>query len=131
MKIRTHYGVAKRRRDSALRRCAAMRAAKARKRQAAHAGESGKWPLVRSVLLRLYASPDGRSLELRYADGEREWLRVGSERALRGKLARVLWRAKSACAGNASALHCTPTVTLAVGDDVISVNRQAGATPAA
>ena len=72
-------------------RCAAMRAAKARKRMERAGGEG--WKLVRSVLMlvMVQAGPDGRSMALRACTGAEEWYRCGSERAVRGALARMLW----------------------------------------
>lgn len=82
---------AKTRLQAQLRRCAAMRSAKERKRLS-RADECGAWPRVRSVLLVINAAPDGRTMALRYSDGSGEWHRCGSERAVRGALARLMWR---------------------------------------
>lgn len=73
-------------------RCAAMRAAKERRRLESREGE---WRLVRVVELRVFAAPDGRHVEL-HAQSERGfWARCGSERAVRGAVARVLWRMRA------------------------------------
>ena len=82
---------AKTRREAQLRRCATMRAAKERNRLA-RAEDCGKWPLVRSVLVIVHAAHDGRHMALRAATGRGEWYRCGSERAVRGALASILWR---------------------------------------
>jgi hypothetical protein len=73
-------------------RCAAMRAAKERKRTESCADKHGGWPLVRSVWLAVYAAPDGRHLELHAASERGQWVRCGSVRAVRGALAKLLWR---------------------------------------
>ena len=71
-------------------KCAAMRAAKERKRLAFDPDRE-QWRCVRTVLLRVWAGPDGRSVAL-YADGRP--VRCGSERAVRGALAQMLYGKK-------------------------------------
>lgn len=78
------------RRNAQLRRCAAMRAAKARKREEALRDAPG-WRLVRTVWLAVYAAPDGRTMEVHAASERGHWRRCGSERAVRGEVSEVLW----------------------------------------
>lgn len=63
-------------------------AAKERKRLASDPGE---WRRVFSLLIVGHASPDGRTLALQ-AHSTRTWYRCGSERAVRGALAKMMWR---------------------------------------
>lgn len=72
-------------------KCAAMRAAKERKRQA-QLEKCGQWERVATVMLIIHAAPDGRSIALRACGGRGEWMRCGTERAVRGALARVMWQ---------------------------------------
>ena len=65
--------------------------ARERNRMERNAEECGKWPLVRSVLVCVYAAPDGRHVAFRTADGVGEWHRCGSVRAVQGALGRMLW----------------------------------------
>jgi hypothetical protein len=65
-----------------------MRAAKERKRLAATADCEG-WKRVGTFLLVVHAGPDGRTMALQ-AHGCDRWYRCGSERAVRGALARML-----------------------------------------
>ena len=67
-------------------------AARKRQRLQAMADQPGEWRLVRSVWIAVYAAPDGRHLELHAASERGHWVRVGSERAVRGALAKLLWR---------------------------------------
>ena len=91
----------KRRREKTLRKCSAMRAAKAR-RHAERAAECGSWERVATVLLHVTAAPDGRTIGIRYADGRGEWHRCGSERAVMGALRSVIYGRRLAGAyGNA------------------------------
>ena len=83
-----------------LARCAAMRAAKERKRLAA-AAEMPAWRRVGTLLIVVHAAPDGRAVAVQ-AHGRRDWFRCGSERAVRGALARMLWRVKDAQKGRVS-----------------------------
>ena len=71
-------------------RCVAMRAAKERKRLAAGAECEG-WKRVGTFLVIVHAGPDGRSVGIS-ARSCGEWYRCGSERAVRGALARMFWR---------------------------------------
>ena len=90
MNLRSHYGRAKRRRNSVLLRCAAMRAARERKRIASVDACDG-WRRVCSALIVVHAAPDGKHIALRYSDGHGTWSQCGSERAVRATLARLLW----------------------------------------
>jgi len=74
------------------KQCAAMRAAKERKRLAA-AAECGSWT-TRRVEFEASFSPCGKYVGLRAVNGP--WTRCGSERAVRIALGRVLWRHKPA-----------------------------------
>jgi hypothetical protein len=76
--------------DAKRARCAAMRAAKERKRLDS-CGDSGSWPLVRAVWLAVYAAPDGRYIEIHAASDRGHWQRCGSERAVRGAVSTILW----------------------------------------
>jgi hypothetical protein len=76
--------------DAKRARCAAMRAAKERKRLDS-CGDSGSWPLVRAVWLAVYAAPDGRHVEIRAVSERGDWRRCGSERAVRGAVSTILW----------------------------------------
>jgi hypothetical protein len=76
-------------------RCAAMRAAKARKCADSMRDAPG-WHIVRTVWLCVYAAPDGRHIELHVASERGEWRRCGSERAVRGLVAEVLWGMRNA-----------------------------------
>lgn len=64
-------------------------AAKARKRLQSMAGEPD-WTLTGTYLIRVYAAPDGRTMEMHLHGGRRDWYRCGSERAVRGALARMM-----------------------------------------
>ena len=75
-------------------RCAAMREAKARKREQQAQTDPG-WRRVASLILTVDAAPDGRNIAI-YCAGLREWYRCGSERAVRGALARMIWGEKPA-----------------------------------
>lgn len=74
--------------ESKVAKCAAMRAAKDRKRMES---ASGEWKLVRTLWLAIYAAPDGRNMELHVASERGQWRRCGSERSVRGALAKLLW----------------------------------------
>lgn len=67
-----------------------MRAAKERKRIAT-AAECEGWKRVGMFLVVVHAAPDGKSVALQ-AHGCETWERCGSERAVRGALARMLWK---------------------------------------
>jgi hypothetical protein len=64
-----------------------MRAAKERKRLANNLGE---WRRVFSLLIVGHVAPDGRTLALQ-AHNCKTWYRCGSERAVRGALAKMMW----------------------------------------
>ncbi len=70
------------------KRCAAMRAAKERKRLAT-AAECGTWA-TRLCQFEASFSPCGRYVGLLAINGP--WQRCGSERAVRGAMAKVLWQ---------------------------------------
>jgi hypothetical protein len=74
------------------KRCAAMRAAKERKRMESCADQPGGWTLVRAVWIAVYAAPDGKHIELHAASERGHWARVGSARATVGAVGRMLWR---------------------------------------
>jgi len=63
------------------------RDAKERKRLE-RAQECGEWT-YRDIVLRAAFSPDGREVGLRFADDT--WSRCGSERFVRGQLAKKIW----------------------------------------
>ena len=67
-----------------------MRAARARKRTESQAAAPG-WTCTGTYLLRTFAAPDGRTMEMHLYGGRREWHRCGSERAVRGALAGVMY----------------------------------------
>ena len=69
-------------------RCSAMRAAKARKRSA-DTFDSPDWTRIRTVLVAVWAHRDGRHVALRINGRQ---FRCGCERAVRGVLARELYR---------------------------------------
>lgn len=48
------------------------------------------WRRVRTALIVVHAAPDGRSVGVQVF-GHATWERCGSERAVRGALARLLW----------------------------------------
>lgn len=54
------------------------------------------WKRVGTFLVVVHAGPDGRTMALQ-AHGCERWERCGSERAVRGALARMLW-GKACCA---------------------------------
>ena len=75
-------------------KCAAMRAAKERKR-IADAEKCGQW-VTRRVVFDVSYSPCGRYAGVRSESGK--WHRCGSERAVRGLLASVLYGHKERAA---------------------------------
>jgi hypothetical protein len=81
-------------------RCAAMRAAKERKRLA---NTPEKWERVFTLLVIGHAAPDGRTLALQVHNCK-TWYRCGSVRAVRGALARMMW-------GKCARQECRGTVT--------------------
>lgn len=89
MKLSAFYGMRKARRERVLCRCAGMRAAKERKRLD-RAKECEGWKRVGTFLVVVHAGPDGRTMAIQ-AHGCDTWTRCGSERAVRGALARMLW----------------------------------------
>ena len=68
-------------------RCATMRAAKERRRLAERF-DAPDWRRVRTLLVAVYAHSDGRHAGL-WINGAA--FRCGSERAVRGALARMMW----------------------------------------
>jgi hypothetical protein len=82
----------RRRNDIQRRKSAAGVAARERLRMERNADLPTRWPLVRSVLLSVYAAPDGRHVAMRSADGRGEVYVCGSERAARAAVSRMIWR---------------------------------------
>jgi hypothetical protein len=82
----------KRRRQRLLQRSRKGVVARERKRMA-EAETDPQWRRVWTGIVTVDAAPDGRHVALR-AHGHREWFRCGSERAVRGALARLLWGLK-------------------------------------
>jgi len=74
-------------------RCAAMRAAKERRRLESSASSPG-WRMVRAVWLAIYAAPDGRHIEMHAVSDRGDWRRCGSERVVRAALAQIVWKMK-------------------------------------
>lgn len=70
------------------RRCASMRAAKERKRLA-ETFSGPAWVRVRTMIVGVWAHQDGRHVGL-WIDGQ-PWV-VGSERTMRSKLAKLMYR---------------------------------------
>ena len=70
-----------------MRKCANWRAAKERKRLA-ESFDGPEWMRVRTMIVGVYAHQDGRHLGV-WIDGK-PW-KCGSERAVRGKLARMMY----------------------------------------
>jgi hypothetical protein len=46
------------------------------------------------MVLLVSASPDGRHVAIKASHGRNDWHRCGSERAVRGALAGIIWRMK-------------------------------------
>lgn len=82
------------RKEGKAAKCAAMRAAKDRKR-IADAEKCGQW-VTRRLVFDVSFSPCGRYVGLRSESGR--WQRCGSERAVRGRLASVLYGHKERAA---------------------------------
>lgn len=82
-----------RRRNAMRQKCATMRAAKERKRLAI-AAECGTWATRRCEFEASF-SPCGRYVGLRAINGP--WTRCGSERSVRGALAKVIWTRGRKC----------------------------------
>ena len=55
------------------------------------AEECGEWTRVKTLILVVSAAPDGRNVGLWAAGCGETWQRCGSERAVRGALAKLLW----------------------------------------
>jgi hypothetical protein len=91
----------KRLRERRLRVSRAGVAARERNMLERNRGVPTDWPLVRSLLVSVYAAPDGRHVALRAADGKGEVIRCGCERAVRGWLARSIY----GLAGNCSMMR--------------------------
>jgi hypothetical protein len=81
----------RRRNDIQRRKSAAGVAARERLRMERNADLPTRWPLVRSVLVCVYAAPDGRHVALRAADGVGEVHVCGSERTTRAAVSRMLY----------------------------------------
>jgi len=69
-------------------------AAKARKRELSTADAPG-WVCTGTYIIRTFAAPDHRTMELHVFGGRDQLYRCGSERAVRGALSRLLWRQES------------------------------------
>lgn len=87
------YTYTTRAKEKRYARCKAMRNAKERKRLA-RAAECGTWTTRRCEFEASF-SPCGRYVGLRAVNGP--WTRCGSERAVRGALATVLWNRRLSC----------------------------------
>ena len=59
------------------------------------AEECGVWSRVATLVLVVSAAPDGRSVGIWACGGAGSWQRCGSERAVRGALAKILWGKKT------------------------------------
>lgn len=90
MKLRASPNYRKRRRERLLQRSRLGVQARERKRLE-RANEFGSWRRVATVLLVVHAAPDGRHMAINAVHGAGEWMRCGSERAVRAALARALW----------------------------------------
>ena len=73
------------------KRCAAMRAAKERKRLA-ETFDGPEWTRVRTMIVGVWAHRDGRQVGI-WIDGK-PWV-TGSERGMRATLAKLIYRRKS------------------------------------
>ena len=74
-----------------LKRRAMQGVAAREKLRLERAAECGQWT-SRTIILQASFSPDGRFVGLQFANGE--WARCGSERYVRGQLAKKLWNMK-------------------------------------
>jgi len=81
----------RRRNEIQRRKSASGVAERERLRMERNADLPTRWPLVRSLLLSVYAAPDGRHMALQAADGAGTVYRCGSERAVRGALSSMLY----------------------------------------
>ena len=82
----------KRQRERMLRASLAGVAARERNRMARNA-DCGEWKRVATLILLVNAAPDGRNVAIQ-ASGRTDWHRCGSERAVRGALARMIYAGK-------------------------------------
>ena len=87
---------ARRWRDIQTRKSKAGVAARERLRRERNAAECEKWKLVRSVLLYIHASPDGKRIALQAFDSVGEWHKCGTERATLNALRKIAWRLRRA-----------------------------------
>ncbi len=103
MTFDTHYRGRKLRRERALRKCANMRAAKERKRmeqpvvpwqcvRVIQVIDPDRWTLIHTWIL--WAHPDENVMQLEI-DGK--FQRIGSERTMRGILAKAIWNVRQSC----------------------------------
>lgn len=83
---------ARRYRDIQRRKSLSGVAGRERLRRERNASECGAWPLVASRLICVHASPDGRNVAMHAWGCGGAWYRCGTERAVRGALAKLLWR---------------------------------------
>lgn len=65
--------------------------ARERKRQASF-DYAPCWHQVGVIVLTVYAGPDGRTVEIHAHGPTGKWARCGSERSVRGALAKLIWR---------------------------------------
>jgi hypothetical protein len=79
----------KRLKERRLQRSMAGVRARERKRMERNA-DCENWKRVRTLILVVHAAPDGRHIALQ-AHGRDTWHRCGSERSVRGALAKILW----------------------------------------
>jgi len=86
----------KARRERMLRASRAGVAARERNRLS-RASDCGEWKRVATMVLLVNAAPDGRHVAVK-ASGRNDWHRCGSERAVRGALAGIIWRMKGGVA---------------------------------
>jgi len=84
----------KRRRERLLRASRAGVEERERRRAESMRDAPG-WRHVRDVWLSVYAAPDGRNVELHAVSERGQWRRCGSERAVRGAMADIIWRMKA------------------------------------
>ena len=56
--------------------------------------DCGQWKRVATMILLVSAAPDGRRVAIKASHGRGEWYRCGSERAVRGALADIIWSMK-------------------------------------
>jgi len=99
----------RRRNEIQRRKSAAGVAAREHLRLERNTDLPARWPLVRSVLLSVYAAPDGRHMAIQADDGGGAVYRCGSERAVRGVIARMLWQSRHAPANSGARVYIART----------------------